>query len=217
MTEEQSSLQRRESSGLFQEVDDSVVHQIGSFLIQQKRYHDLALLVRTNSRFLNVCQGLLTKEHEHLQNQPPTEDNEQGRQWRDSTGLLDRAFDLPAVIRKDGSMYWYRNGLIHRIGNPAVMAPTCGVNLWIQKGILKQINDHLLPIGKRDYPLVVGHYSRNFTFVSQILDISTNGPNLLIEDTYGHYIEIIRMMARPYENYHKNNEEEEELFEFIIT
>jgi len=41
--------------------------------------------------------------------------------------------DGPAVIRPDGTQYWYRNGQFHRDDGPAIIRPD-GRREWLIKG-----------------------------------------------------------------------------------
>ena len=122
--------------GLFQLVDDLVIQQICTQMIQDERYHDVSLLIQTNSRFRKACQGLLTKEHERLRNQPPTKIDKDGTlHWFDTEGRLHRDFDLPAVIYKNGSMLWYQHGQIHREhDHPAIIWDVYGGREWFYHG-----------------------------------------------------------------------------------
>ena len=45
----------------------------------------------------------------------------------------------PAVIRKDGHEYWYKNGLLHRVNGPAVIYPD-GTEFWLQEGELHRLD-----------------------------------------------------------------------------
>ena len=44
-----------------------------------------------------------------------------GVKWYDSENRLHRKDDLPAVERYDGMNKWYKHGLRHRVGGPAVI------------------------------------------------------------------------------------------------
>ena len=124
-----------QNEGLFQSVDDPVIQQICSVMIQQERYHDLSLLFRTNKRFKNACQGLLKKEYERLRDQPPTTTHTHGtRRWLDTKGLLHRAFDLPAEIDRDGAMGWYQHGDPHREHDRPAFIFADGTKEWWYHG-----------------------------------------------------------------------------------
>jgi len=65
---------------------------------------------------------------------PPTKINFEGTKfWKNSKGEFHRDNDLPAVIYKNGSKYWYQNGKRHRLNGPAVIYEN-GSKYWYQNG-----------------------------------------------------------------------------------
>jgi hypothetical protein len=54
---------------------------------------------------------------------------------------LQRPDDLPAIIRDDGAMMWYKNNKLHRINNPAVIYES-GRQEWYYDGVLHREGDY---------------------------------------------------------------------------
>lgn len=59
---------------------------------------------------------------------------------RIQTCLLHRDGDLPAVIWKDGSKHWWKNGSRHRDGNLPAIINNDGRILWYVNGLRHRIN-----------------------------------------------------------------------------
>ena len=139
------SIKEAEAISFFDYVDDEIITQICDQLVMQKRYQDLNLLIRVNSRFKNVCQGVLTKLHATLDEKPPIIYQHNGhwyrKEWHDSEGKLHRDWDAPAVIERIGGQYWYLHGQLHRDHDqPAVIDPIQGYR-WYQHGQLHREGD----------------------------------------------------------------------------
>ena len=132
----------REDEGLFQNVDEFIIQKICTNMIQDQRYYDLHLLLRTNSVFKRACQGLMRQEYQRLKDQPPTEIDHFGtRRWRDSEGKIHRDGDFPAVIDATGPMTWFQHGQIHREGDRPARIGADGTRMWWKNGEVHRDND----------------------------------------------------------------------------
>ena len=137
----------RVDEGLFENVDDHVIQQICTQMIQDQRYHDLSLLLQSNSRFKGACQGLLHDEHDRLMNLPPTLIKPNGTQeWLDSEGQRHRDLDLPAVI-DDYRKAWYQHGQLHRDRDRPAIITHDGYLEWLQHGLTDRGGDMPAVIG----------------------------------------------------------------------
>jgi hypothetical protein len=64
-----------------------------------------------------------------------------GTQFWYKNGVIHRDNDKPAIINSDGAQYWYQNGRIHRNNNlPAIILPS-GSQHWYQNGKAHRDND----------------------------------------------------------------------------
>ena len=63
-----------------------------------------------------------------------------GVEWLNSNNKRHSVDDLPAVELKDGYKAWYKNGVLDRYGNPAIMYPS-GSMSWYTNGELNSQDD----------------------------------------------------------------------------
>lgn len=62
-------------------------------------------------------------------------------EFRNTNAQLHNDADLPAVIKKDGSKIWYKNGKKHRDNDLPALIWFNGIQLWYQNGQLYRDND----------------------------------------------------------------------------
>lgn len=55
--------------------------------------------------------------------------------WRNEKGELHRGDDKPAVMRADGSKFWFKNGMRHRDDDKPAIEYASGVKYWYENGI----------------------------------------------------------------------------------
>ena len=55
-------------------------------------------------------------------------------------GKLHNDNDLPAIVYNDGTLMWFKNGLMHRVNGPAFISLT-GTEYWYQNGEYHRDND----------------------------------------------------------------------------
>ena len=122
---------------IFDIVDQHVIQTICSHMIEQQRYYDVSLLIRTCKRIKQACQQLLDDEKEYLCNQPPTLiDDDGNKKWCNQKNQLHRGFNLPAIEFVDGSRAWYVNGQRHREGDLPAIEYYQGSYEWYKYGQL---------------------------------------------------------------------------------
>jgi hypothetical protein len=59
-----------------------------------------------------------------------------GKRWRNAKGLTHRDNDEPAVIRANGTRFWYQNGIIERHGGKPAVITSSGLRKWYKNGRL---------------------------------------------------------------------------------
>jgi hypothetical protein len=95
--------------------------------------------------------------------------------FRNSARDLHRDDDKPAIIRRDGTLEWYKNGLPHRDGdNPARIDPN-GDMRWFREGRLHRDGD---------LPAVVGVDGIEQWYKNGVLHRDDNKPAIIEPDGY---------------------------------
>jgi hypothetical protein len=63
------------------------------------------------------------------------------QEWYNSDCKLHRGGDQPAIIRADGAILYYNNGLIHRDNDNPAVTYASGTMMWYRNGLFHREND----------------------------------------------------------------------------
>ena len=169
---------------LFDLLSDYQIIDLCMSLILDHRYQAVLALSCTCQRFSRICRPLLRIEYTRLLEEPPTHMDGPVHSWYDSTGLLHRDGDLPAVTGGSCTASycgqtirltlheWFQHGQHHRDHDrPAVifydddMQPVC--QAWYAHGKEWREESHksLLEIRKGVHLHRDGHHSSWYSLI----------------------------------------------------
>ena len=96
--------------------------------------HHIGFVVHCNSIVSNELVAWFQEKKIKLHLLQDYKELSDGTQCWYLNGKRHRDHDLPAEIRKNGSLYWYQNGLLHRDNVKPAAIWSKGTKIWCQHG-----------------------------------------------------------------------------------